>query len=66
MSNKGVIDDKIMRLISWPNVIVSSHMAFFTAEAINNIMTTTLQSMVQFLDEEELSNRVVYNVILHK
>ncbi len=46
--NSGHIleDDTLARLISMPNVIVTSHQAFLTAEALENIAETTVQNLV--------------------
>lgn len=43
-------DDVLARLISMPNVIVTSHQAFLTEEALENIAETTVQNIVQFRD----------------
>lgn len=43
-------DDVLARLISMPNVIVTSHQAFLTEEALTNIAETTVQNIVQFRD----------------
>lgn len=43
-------DDILARLISMPNVIVTSHQAFLTEEALSNIAETTVQNIVQFRD----------------
>ncbi len=50
--NSGHIleDDTLARLISMPNVIVSSHQAFLTSEALENIAETTIQNLVQLKD----------------
>ncbi len=47
--NSGHIleDDTLARLISMPNVIVTSHQAFLTAEALENIAETTVQNIVE-------------------
>lgn len=47
--NSGHIleDDTLARLISMPNVIVSSHQAFLTEEALVNIAETTVQNLLQ-------------------
>ena len=37
-----------MRLIAMPNVIVTSHQAFLTKEALDNIAHTTVDNMVKF------------------
>lgn len=41
-------DDALARLISMPNVIVTSHQAFLTEEALNNIAETTVNNIVEF------------------
>ena len=38
-------DDKIQRLMSFPNVLVTGHQAFFTNEALTEIAATTLKSV---------------------
>ena len=43
-----VRDGKLVRLISMPNVIVSSHQAFMTNEALDNIACTTVENLVKF------------------
>ena len=47
--NSGHIleDDTLARLISMPNVIVSSHQAFLTEEALSNIAETTVSNLIQ-------------------
>ena len=41
-------DDKLVRLIAMPNVIVTSHQAFLTREALDNIASTTVGNLVAF------------------
>lgn len=41
-------DDKLVRLIAMPNVIVTSHQAFLTKEALDNIAHTTINNLVGF------------------
>ncbi len=43
-----VRDDKLVRLISMPNVIVTSHQAFLTEEALDNIAATTVENIQRF------------------
>ena len=45
-----VRDDKLVRLISMPNVIVSSHQAFLTNEALDNIAATTMDNLNRFFN----------------
>ena len=44
-SDKIIDDDVLARLLSFNNVIVTSHQAFFTKEALHNIAETTLQNL---------------------
>ena len=43
-----IADDVLARLISMPNVIVTSHQAFLTEEALNNIAETTVANLAAF------------------
>jgi D-lactate dehydrogenase len=58
LSSTIITDDVIQRLVSFPNVIVTGHQAFFTVEAIGQIMRTTIESMSDFERGEPLRNRV--------
>jgi D-lactate dehydrogenase len=58
LSSTIICDDIIQRLVSFPNVIVTGHQAFFTVEAIGQIMQTTIDSITAFERGEELINRV--------
>lgn len=57
-SNIVMDDDVLARLLSFNNVIVTSHQAFFTEEALRNIALTTLQNIQDFIDGKELVNEV--------
>lgn len=59
-SNHIVNDDILARLISMPNVIVTSHQAFLTNEALSNIADTTLQNTRDFFDSGICANEVCY------
>jgi D-lactate dehydrogenase len=41
-------DDVFSRLLTFPNVIITGHQAFFTAEALQNIAETTLANITAF------------------
>ena len=43
-----VQDDKLVRLIAMPNVIVTSHQAFLTQEALDSIANTTIDNLTRF------------------
>ena len=53
-------DDTLARLISMPNVIVTSHQAFLTDEALENIAETTVQNLVGFFEKGECPNELCY------
>ena len=59
-SNHIVDDDTLARLISMPNVIVTSHQAFLTEEALTNIADTTLENVEEFFANEYSKNEVCY------
>ncbi|MBE7026515.1 MAG: 2-hydroxyacid dehydrogenase [Ruminococcaceae bacterium] len=60
-SGEIVYDDVLSRLISMPNVLVTSHQAFLTKEALENIATTTIDNLKDFFDDKPLANEVCYN-----
>ena len=53
-------DDTLARLISMPNVIVTSHQAFLTEEALSNIAETTVQNLVSFFENGQCPNEVCF------
>ena len=57
-SDNVITDDKLGRLLSYNNVLLTSHQAFFTREAMTNIATTTLQNCRDFFDGKPLLNEV--------
>ncbi len=58
LSSTVVTDDVIQRLLSFPNVIVTGHMAFFTREALTTICETTITSLNEFAAGKVLSNEI--------
>ena len=60
--NSGHIleDDTLARLISMPNVIVTSHQAFLTEEALENIAQTTVENIVRFLKTNQCPNELCW------
>ena len=57
-----ILDDDIMaRLLSMPNVIVTSHQAFLTEEALDNIANVTLDNIKLFFDSGKKPNEVCYH-----
>ncbi len=60
--NSGHImeDDTLARLISMPNVIVTSHQAFLTEEALENIASTTVNNITDMLNKGQCANELCY------
>ena len=60
--NSGHIleDDTLARLISMPNVIVTSHQAFLTNEALENIAETTCNNLMDFFTLGQCPNELCY------
>lgn len=57
-SDRVMDDDMLARLLSFNNVIITSHQGFFTREALDNIARTTLDNVEAFARSGELRNRV--------
>lgn len=57
-SGRAIDDDVLARLLTFPNVLVTSHQAFFTQEAMSNIAEITLQNVKDFYDGKELVNGI--------
>jgi D-lactate dehydrogenase len=60
-SSTGISDDVLARLLNYPNVIITSHQAFLTNEALGNISQTVLENIRGFYDGKRgdmLANRV--------
>lgn len=53
-------DDILARLISMPNVIITSHQAFLTEEALDNIANTTSKNIKDFFENGKCENEVEY------
>lgn len=59
LSETGVNDDQLARLLTFPNVLITSHQAFLTHEALTAIAHTTLQSLDEFASGRPLSSPAV-------
>lgn len=57
-SDRIMDDDVLARLLSFNNVIVTSHQGFFTREALDNIARTTMQNISDFAEHRKLTNEV--------
>lgn len=58
MSDEMIQDDVFARLLTFPNVMVTSHQAFFTREAVARIAECTLQNISQFESKQPLDNAI--------
>ncbi|MCG6121783.1 MAG: 2-hydroxyacid dehydrogenase [Microvirga sp.] len=50
LSNRFIPDDVFARLLTFPNVLITGHQAFFTAEAMLNIAQTTIGNVTAFAE----------------
>ncbi|MCR5077071.1 MAG: 2-hydroxyacid dehydrogenase [Prevotella sp.] len=57
-SDKMIDDDVLARLLMMPNVVLTSHQAFFTKEALHNIAVSTLDSVREFAEGKPLTCEV--------
>lgn len=55
-----VDDDTLARLISMPNVLITSHQAFLTEEALDNIARVTIENIANFFKENRSENEVLW------
>ena len=59
-----IIDDDVLaRLISMPNVIVTSHQAFLTREALSNIAQTTVDNLIELEKNGSAQNELCYRCV---
>lgn len=59
-SASGIDDDRLARLTTFPNVLVTSHQAFFTREAMTAIAETTAKNLRQFFDGRPPENEICH------
>ncbi len=64
LSDRVVTDDTLMRLLTFPNVLVTSHQAFFTREAVANIAATTLENITAFETGEGEPHLVSFDMVV--
>lgn len=56
LSDTVIQDDVFVRLLTFPNVLITSHQAFFTREAVSNIAATTLGNIAEFQEKNGCAN----------
>ncbi|MBP3495926.1 MAG: 2-hydroxyacid dehydrogenase [Clostridia bacterium] len=57
-SDMIIKDDTLALLMTMPNVIVTSHQAFFTKEAVSNIASTTVNNINEFFENGSCDNEI--------
>ncbi len=60
MSGEIIQDDVFTRLLTFPNVLITGHQAFFTKEALENIARTTLENLTELERGATLTNEVPF------
>lgn len=58
LSSQPLKDDVLARLMTFPNVLITSHQGFLTREALGNIANTTLGNASAFAGGQALANQV--------
>lgn len=58
MSNSYIRDEELSILLTMPNVVVTSHQAFFTKEAIQKIALDTCENIKEFFETGDCKNKV--------
>lgn len=58
LSDQVLQDDLLARLLTFPNVLITSHQAFLTREALAHIAETTLQNISDYESGRQLTNEV--------
>jgi D-lactate dehydrogenase len=59
-STQVLTDDILARLLTFSNVLITSHQGFFTKEALSNIALTTLENIRDFFTEKTMKNEICY------
>lgn len=61
LSSTILTDDVLARLLTFHNVLITSHQAFFTQEALDNIAATTFNNIKDFFEDKPLKNEICYH-----
>jgi D-lactate dehydrogenase len=56
LSNTILKDETLARLLTFPNVLITSHQAFLTEEALRNIAETTIESANDYFDQKKIAS----------
>lgn len=66
LSNKVIQDDVFARLLTFPNVIITGHQAYFTREALTSIAETTLKNISDYETRKHCDNAVHCGMVRKK
>ena len=59
-SNEVMTDEVLARLVTFPNVVITSHQGYFTREAMEAIASVTMENARALFEQNELVNEVTY------
>ena len=62
-SDRIIRDDVLKLFLSLPNVLITSHQAFLTAEALSNIAKCTINNITAYFNGDALENEICYGCI---
>jgi D-lactate dehydrogenase len=63
LSDEVIQDDVFMRLLTFPNVLITAHQAFFTRDALMQIAQTTMHNINAFRNKQPLKNEVTAKLV---
>jgi len=63
LSDRVITDDVFSRLLTFPNVLITAHQAFFTAEALERIAATTLDNVEAFASGRTSGTEVTVSAV---
>jgi D-lactate dehydrogenase len=64
LSNQVIQDDLFSRLLTFPNVVITGHQAFFTSNALQNIAETTMANIMAFEQNHPLPNALTLEKVV--
>ena len=59
-SSSVITDDVLARLLTFSNVLITSHQGFFTKEALSEIASVTCSNIISFFKDDALPNEICY------
>ena len=63
LSNEVIPDDTLSRLLTFPNVVITGHQAFFTRDALQCIAETTMRNIAEIEADGRCANEVTANLV---